>query len=51
MADTFPLPIIESLDAEKVLDLEELGSGPLLTYIKYDGIIEGDTLYPNWRGC
>ncbi|WP_030131407.1 hypothetical protein [Pseudomonas sp. QTF5] len=33
------------------IDLLELGSANLLTYIKYDSIAVGDVLWPNWRGC
>lgn len=51
MVDIFPLPRVDDLDAENVLDLIELGTSALQTYVWYDGITDGDVIYPNWRGC
>ncbi|MFP3514894.1 hypothetical protein SB766_01615 [Pseudomonas sp. SIMBA_077] len=44
-------PSIPALKDKRWIDLVELGDKTLLTYIKYDGIEEGDLLHPNWRGC
>lgn len=51
MVDIFPLPRVDKLDAENVLDLVELGTSELRTYVWYDGIADGDVIYPHWRGC
>ncbi|MFN1266685.1 MULTISPECIES: hypothetical protein [Pseudomonas] len=51
MVDIYPQPIINSLDPENVLDLVALGTADLQTYVWYEGIKEGDTVWPNWRGC
>lgn len=51
MVDIFPLPIVDSLDAENVLDLVALGTSALQTYVLYDDIALNDVIYPNWRGC
>lgn len=51
MVYIFPLPRVDDLDAENVLDLVALGTSPLQAYVWYDGIAKGDVIYPNWRGC
>jgi len=51
VVDRYPQPIINSLDPENVLDLVALGTADLQTYVWYDGIKVGDTVWPNWRGC
>lgn len=47
----YPHPSIPGLPADLVIDLDDLGGGSLHTFIKYPGMVEGDVLYPNWRGC
>ena len=47
----YPHPSIPGLPADLVIDLDELGGESLHTFIKYPGMVEGDVLYPNWRGC
>lgn len=51
MAAFNPRPVIKDLQPGDWIDLDKLGTGPLLTYIKYDSIEIGDVLWPNWRGC
>jgi hypothetical protein len=51
VVDIFPLPRVDDLDTENVLDLVELGTSALQTYVWYEGITNGDVIYPNWRGC
>ncbi len=34
---------------QNYIDLDQLGADSLLTYIP--GVQDGDTFYPNWRGC
>ncbi|VVO42916.1 hypothetical protein [Pseudomonas fluorescens] len=51
MADLLPYPTISDLQDGDWIDLDKLGSQPLLTYIKYDTIALNDRLWPNWRGC
>ena len=51
MADLNPRPEIPALQPGDWIDLDQLGSDPLLTYIKFPGINIGDVLWPNWRGC
>lgn len=51
MALINPRPEIRDLQPGDWIDLDQLGSNPLTTYIKYPGIAIGDPLWPNWRGC
>ncbi|NWL18296.1 hypothetical protein DM828_03005 [Pseudomonas umsongensis] len=44
-------PSIPGLKRGGWIDLDELGSDDLLTYIKWDGMKLGDVFWPNWRGC
>lgn len=46
-----PAPKVPDLQPENWIDLDQLGSDDLLTWIDYPGIAEGDELFPNWRGC
>jgi len=51
MADLNPRPVIKDLQPGDWIDLDQLGTDPLLTYIKYPNIAINDVLWPNWRGC
>ncbi|MDN4548035.1 hypothetical protein [Pseudomonas sp. C32] len=51
MAELNPRPDIPELQPGDWIDLDKLGDGPLLTYIKYPSIAIDDALWPNWRGC
>lgn len=51
MADQLYIPTIPALGADNTVDLEQLGNAALDTFIRYDGIADGDLIYPNWRGC
>lgn len=51
MADVNPRPVIQDLQPGDWIDLDQLGTSPLLTYIKYPDIAINDVLWPNWRGC
>jgi len=51
MADLNPRPEILALQPGNWIDLDQLGSAPLLTYIKYPGMAIDDVLWPHWRGC
>ncbi|MCJ8205293.1 hypothetical protein [Pseudomonas sp. RGM2987] len=51
MADLNPRPAIPALQPGDWIDLAQLRSAPLLTYIKFPGIGIGDTLWLNWQGC
>lgn len=52
MEDVNPAPdIADPSMTDGVIDLDQLGDRPLLTYIKYPGIALNDVLWPNWRGC
>lgn len=44
-------PSIPDMKDVRWIDLVALGTSPLSTYIKYEGITEGDMIFPNWRGC
>ncbi|WNW10760.1 hypothetical protein RRX38_06185 [Pseudomonas sp. DTU_2021_1001937_2_SI_NGA_ILE_001] len=46
-----PAPKVPDLQPENWIDLDQLGSDDLLTWIDYPGIAEGDEIFPNWRGC
>lgn len=46
-----PLPTILLLGPDNAIDLEELGQEALETFIKYDGMAEGDIIIANWFGC
>lgn len=41
------------LNADNALDLDQLGSRNLVTYVYFPGIeaAKGGFIYPNWRGC
>lgn len=51
MADQLYIPTIPALGADNTVDLEQLGNAALDTFIRFDGIADGDLIYPNWRGC
>lgn len=51
MADQLYIPTVPVLGADNTVDLDALGSEALKTLIRYDGIENGDLIYPNWRGC
>jgi hypothetical protein len=51
MAIALPPPKVPGLGTDNSIDLEELGSDDLETYISYPGLKEGDQFWPNWRGC
>ncbi|KPX85785.1 Uncharacterized protein ALO59_03168 [Pseudomonas amygdali pv. mellea] len=52
MALDFPAPKVPDLQQPgNYLDLDQLGSADLLTWIYYPGIKNGDLFMPNWRGC
>ncbi|WP_082304587.1 hypothetical protein [Pseudomonas amygdali] len=52
MALDFPAPKVPDLQQPgNYLDLDQLGSADLLTWIDYPGITNGDLFMPNWRGC
>lgn len=51
MADQLYIPTIPALGADNAVDLEQLGNEALETFIRFDGIDDGDVIYPNWRGC
>jgi hypothetical protein len=46
-----PPPRVPDLTPENYIDLEKLGTADLATYISYPGMVDGSTLWPNWRGC
>lgn len=51
MTTVNPRPVIKDLQPGDWIDLDVLGDGPLLTYIRYPDIALNDVLWPNWRGC
>ncbi|RXT60244.1 hypothetical protein [Pseudomonas syringae] len=52
MALNFPAPKVPDLQQPgNYLDLDQLGSADLTTWIDYPGIKNGDRFMPNWRGC
>ncbi|MOA41078.1 hypothetical protein D3C78_1630100 [compost metagenome] len=51
MADVNPRPVIRDLQPGDWIDLDQLGSDALMTYIKYPDIAIDDVFWPNWRGC
>ena len=54
MHDPRPMPIVENLSPDAVLDLEVLGDLELTTYVPIGGIDPDKdevSIYPNWRGC
>ncbi len=52
MALDLPAPKVPGLQQPgNYLDLDQLGSVDLTTWIDYPGIKNGDRFMPNWRGC
>ncbi len=52
MAVDLPPPKVPELQQPgNFVDLEQLGSAPLLTYVWYPDIAEGQYFVVNWRGC
>jgi hypothetical protein len=51
MAIALPPPNVPGLGPDNSIDLDELGSDDLETYVNYPGLAEGDQFWPNWRGC
>lgn len=52
MAVEYPAPGVPGLQQPgNYIDLEQLGSLDLLTYVNYPGIVNGSFFYINWRGC
>nr|WP_239689389.1 hypothetical protein [Pseudomonas syringae] len=52
MALNFPAPKVPDLQQPgNYLDLDQLGSADLTTWIDYPGIKNGDRFMPSWRGC
>ncbi|QHE96681.1 hypothetical protein LCG56_25975 [Pseudomonas cannabina pv. alisalensis] len=52
MALDLPAPKVPDLQQPgNYLDLDQLGSADLVTWIDYPGIKNGDRFMPNWRGC
>ncbi|WP_157061556.1 hypothetical protein [Pseudomonas sp. P97.38] len=50
MAAALPPPEVPMLGSDNTVDLDNLGSADLVTYIDYPGIAEGDAFWPTWRG-
>lgn len=44
-------PVIDGLTANDEIDLDELGSAALVTYIRYPGMAAGDEVFPRWVGA
>lgn len=44
-------PSIEGLTANNEVDLDKLGSAPLITFIRYTGMAAGDEVFPRWVGA
>ncbi|WP_460141440.1 hypothetical protein [Pseudomonas sp. S2_E01] len=51
MAATLPPPEVPALGADNTIDLDQLGTDDLITYINHPTLKEGDFLWPTWYGC
>ncbi|MDU9389389.1 hypothetical protein [Pseudomonas sp. zfem002] len=47
----FPEPRIPALRPDDTIDLADVGSGHLRSFVKYPGMAIGDRIHVNWRGC